>query len=253
MTTIIKNPPNNRTNTFNSTKLYFMNWLSLWQNKRLDFRDILNIFRYCRKWHLSLAKNYWEGPLHDEIPWVTFSAIDFLIKSLNKSDKVFEYGAGGSTLFLAKRVNEVISVDHNPKWNQKVIEKLNEKKLKNVFISCVEGEQPTNNLPPYSSDYQSYYSTSTKLFYYDYVNFINEFPDSYFDWVIIDGRARPACIKHSLRKVKPHKYLLLDNSDRTDYQIAINHLLQGWERITFDGPTPYLIGFTQTSIWKKPL
>src|SRR4051812_28959184 len=42
-------------------------------------------------------------PLDLEIPWFSYSAVDFLESFLQPSMTVCEYGSGGSTLFFAKR------------------------------------------------------------------------------------------------------------------------------------------------------
>ena len=49
-----------------------------------------------------------------------------------------------------------------------------------------------------------------------YATFIDSFPDHSFDLIVIDGRARAACIQHAIRKVKKGGYLLIDNSERYD-------------------------------------
>lgn len=234
-------------------KLYTKNWQRLYQNgKCFQIKDGFNFLKYYFPWRNSLLKNHWDGPIQDGMPWITFSAIDFLNKQLSKTDNVFEYGTGGSTIFFSQRVNTVVSVEHDPEWFQVVLTKLGKINQNNVNATCIQGEVLTVDNQPDNRDYQSCYSEITKTFFHDYVNSINKYPDNYFDLVVIDGRARPSCIKQAQSKVKPGKYLLLDNSERNHYQLAINHLLKAWTRITFEGPTPYLKWFTQTSIWRKP-
>ena len=53
---------------------------------------------------------------------------------LNKQKNVFEWGSGGSSVFLAKLVNSIISVENNPKWTELVKSTLQEKKLTNASI-----------------------------------------------------------------------------------------------------------------------
>lgn len=238
---------------FESLKIYRKNWKKSSQDTReLSFWNSWLFFKQYFPWHFSLSKNYWEGPIQDEIPWMTFSAIDFLKKRLSKRDKVFEYGTGGSTFFFAKRVDEVISVESDPEWFQLVYKKINEKKINNINATCIPPENIGFNSLSDPSNYKCCYS-STGFLFDKYVNSISKYPENYFDWVVIDGRARPSCIKQAQSSLKPGKYLLLDNSDRTHYQLAINDLLKNWTRRTFEGPTPYLKWFTQTSVWQKPI
>ncbi|HYF21606.1 MAG TPA: hypothetical protein VEA40_27340, partial [Ramlibacter sp.] len=56
------------------------------------------------------------GPLRDAWPWMAFPAIRHLEALLDKSSKVFEYGAGGSSMFFASRVGELVSVEHDAGW-----------------------------------------------------------------------------------------------------------------------------------------
>ena len=53
---------------------------------------------------------------NNPIPWFTYSAIEFLSERMNKKMNVFEFGSGNSTLFFAKRVNQITSVEHNKDW-----------------------------------------------------------------------------------------------------------------------------------------
>ena len=113
------------------------------------------------------------------------------------------------------------------------------------------------------TSYNSCYSEQG-LTFSKYVHSINDYPDNYFDLVLVDGRARPPCIKQACSKVKPGKYIkqacskvkpgkyiLLDNSDRDRYQLAIRELLLGWKRVIYEEPTLCLPWFTQTSVWQK--
>jgi hypothetical protein len=213
----------------------------------------LDFIKYYPKWLVSLQKDYWVGPLEDSRPWITFQAIDFLNKNLSKTDKVFEYGMGGSTVFFAEKVEHVFSVEHDSEWYSLVLDKINTNRVKNVTTACIESEGlMQNSSATAASDYQSYLSSHGLLFQ-KYVCSINNYQDNFFDLVSIDGRARPSCIQQSLSKVKPGKFLLVDNSERDHYQLAIQHLLSNWRRRTFNGPTPYLQWFTETSIWQKPM
>ena len=45
------------------------------------------------------------------LPWVTYSFIDFIKERITKSQHIFEYGSGSSTIFYAERAGKVTSVD----------------------------------------------------------------------------------------------------------------------------------------------
>lgn len=65
-----------------------------------------------------------KSPIQMRLPWISFAAIDFLSKWLQESMNVFEWGAGGSTLFFASRVNRVVSIENDLNWYNQVHESL---------------------------------------------------------------------------------------------------------------------------------
>lgn len=76
---------------------------------------------------IKIRDDYWHGThcVEDEMPWLTPEAIDYLDKTLKKSDTVLEVGTGGSTLFFARRCRKVFAVETNHDWfakMQKVVE-----------------------------------------------------------------------------------------------------------------------------------
>ena len=42
---------------------------------------------------------------------------------------------------------------------------------------------------------------------------IDGFPDAWFDFILIDGAERNACIRAATRKVRPGGWIVLDNAD----------------------------------------
>jgi hypothetical protein len=206
------------------------------------------------EWRASLSDT--AGALKDECPWYSFAAIDFLRRSLTKDTRVYEYGSGGSTVFFARHVQEVISVEHDADWSHKVKKVLADHCLANVTLQFIAPEvdeslhkaDPANPLHYVSSD-ERYKNHSFKA----YASSIDRYPDGHFDLVAIDGRARPSCFHHAMTKVKPGGFLLLDNSDRAEYRYVLDYLAaRPWRLYDFPGPTPYASAFARTSIWKRP-
>jgi hypothetical protein len=56
------------------------------------------------------------SPLELELPWWSLSAIRELEKHLNNNHRVFEWGSGGSSVFLARRCRELTTIEHEPDW-----------------------------------------------------------------------------------------------------------------------------------------
>lgn len=68
----------------------------------------------------------WYAPRSpDEIlpyPWLHPHAVEYFEEILQPTWTVLEHGAGGSTLWLAERVKQVTSIEHDPYWRRKVRE-----------------------------------------------------------------------------------------------------------------------------------
>lgn len=139
-------------------------------------------------------------PLELEIPWFSYAAIDFLESFLKSDMSVCEYGSGGSTLFFAKRVKSVFSIEDNPKWFELVSKRLKEQEIKNVEL---------------------------KLFPFDFKNptgfenseYLNAMPDQRFDVIVIDGseewtQVRPVCFEKAQDRVKKGGIIVVDDSWR---------------------------------------
>src|SRR5262249_26106778 len=69
---------------------------------------------WLKPWLRSMGMS--RGPLSDGLPWMPFPAIEFLETLLTPDAKVFEFGSGGSTIFFAARVCELVTVEHDADW-----------------------------------------------------------------------------------------------------------------------------------------
>ena len=84
--------------------------------------------------------------------------------------------------------------------------------------------------------------------YDNYAKAILDFPINSFDLVFVDGRNRAECTKHAVSRVKPGGYLVLDDSQREQYQVGID-LLSDWKCDIYE------LGNTEgktTTIFRKP-
>jgi hypothetical protein len=85
----------------------------------------------------------------------------------------------------------------------------------------------------------------------EYVEFIEQFPGR-FHIVVVDGRDRVNCIKHSVGALAADGVLLLDNSERHQYSSGIEFLAdQGFRRLDFEGPVPIVTHSSTTTIFYK--
>ncbi len=158
------------------------------------------------------------------LPWVTYSFIDFIKTRLTKELTVFEYGSGNSTLFYAKRVKRVVSVEHDEEWFNKIVkEKADNAEM--IFTHLEKGGE---------------YSKKAAL--------LNE----KFDLIIVDGRDRVNCCKNSVDALTPKGVLVLDDSEREIYEDARVFLIEkGFRELPFTGISPGLFYNKSTSIFYK--
>lgn len=171
-------------------------------------------------------------PIQMEIPWMPFSVIYWLRKRLKPSMSVFEYGSGGSTLFFAKYVNNVTSIEHVQEWTDMLNEKLEVKGFTNAKVYCIPRESNKKTDADYEKYARSIQHTEKK-----------------YDVIVIDGRARVQCAIHAITHVKKKGIIVLDNSERERYQ-PIFKQLQKYPKKTFKGMTPHLTTLSQTTIWR---
>jgi hypothetical protein len=190
--------------------------------------------------------------LDDGFPWITFAATRSLRKLLSSSARVFEYGSGGSTLFLASRVSRVVSVEHDPIWHAAVLDRL--RPTSNVDLLLVPPNDVVDDAGHHGHP-AGHCSTDPRYIgrsFCDYASAIDSFPDAYFDVVLVDGRARPSCFDHAVPKLKVGGSLILDNADRDAYAPAFAAATDaGWPCAHHFGPGPYVPYFWDTVIWTK--
>jgi len=72
--------------------------------------------------------------LYPRNPFYTPAAIRKIETLLNTDSRVFEWGSGISTIWFAKRVKKVISVENNEEWYKKGLLSLEKDKLNNVDL-----------------------------------------------------------------------------------------------------------------------
>jgi predicted O-methyltransferase YrrM len=153
--------------------------------------------------HLSLVHGHPMRP----IPWVTHKAVLFLehFMKANPNAHILEFGSGSSTIWFAKKTAHLVSVEHSEKWFS-IVDNILKTTPECFPVQLVLHERP-------------------------YYTVCNDFPDEFFDLVLVDGRNRSGCIKYAIRILKRGGILMLDNAERPYYQKAIK-LLKGWKEVS---------------------
>lgn len=163
---------------------------------------------------------------NESIPWVTYSFISFIKERLTKEMTMLEYGSGNSTHFYSKKVKNVIAIENDLDWYNK---------LSSVL--------PPNTKVIYKSteeDQGSQYSSAVLE------------QDQKFDIIIIDGRFRVNCIKYSIEKLNPCGVMVLDDSERPKYEPGIKELInKGFKQLDFWGIAPGINYNKCTSLFYK--
>jgi hypothetical protein len=174
-----------------------------------------------------------------DLPWWTFDSADQVAAHLreHRGARVFEWGSGASTLWLAARAGSVHSVEHHAGWAAQLSPRLPE----NVTLRVVEPEvSATPTVPSAKTGHAG-------LDFADYVAAIDDLAGT-FDVVVIDGRAREACLARAVERLAPEGVIVFDNVDRRRYVEAIDTVSDRLVMTMTRGLTPALPYPTRTAL-----
>jgi hypothetical protein len=194
-----------------------------------------------KHWMYSLTRAYDSLAIAElDVPWWTYRAVDVVeawLAAHPKPVRVFEYGSGASTLWLAKRADEVHSVEHHREFGEHLRTSL--APLANVDFRIVE---PVPSAAPVVGSHKE---GAGGLDFADYVASIDDVPGD-FSLIVIDGRAREACLERARHRLEPGGVIVFDNTRRRRYREAIQRSGMAERRLA--GLTPTLPYPDQTSI-----
>lgn len=185
------------------------------------------------------------------MPWIPFDAIDFIGTRSSGISRVFEYGSGGSTLFWMERGISCVSIEHDRHWYERMKKLVGNSPLVDLRLAEPELGCIGAGNPGVPSDYASSDASGVGKNYRHYASQIDEFPEASFDLVLIDGRARPSCIRHSASKVRLDGMLFVDNSNRPHYFEHTQVYLEEFERRRFFGATPGVTFWSELTVFIK--
>ena len=194
-----------------------------------------------RHWAFSLTR------AHDslaiaalDVPWWTYDAIDDVdawLSARPRPVRVFEWGSGASTIWLARRADEVHSVEHHRGFGEHLAPSLSA--FPNVSFRIVEPVAIPEPVVPSAKE------GNAGLDFAAYVDAIDEL-DGVFDLIVIDGRAREACLQRAVGRLAHDGVIVFDNTRRRRYRGAIETVSMSERR--FAGLTPTLPYPDQTSV-----
>ncbi len=158
----------------------------------------------------------------NNIPWFSYSAVDFLQKYCQQHQnlQVFEFGSGSSTLFFQRKKYRTFSLETSKTWFNIITQKLsalmsgvwqenyfsNQNKINGAVVFLLENAYQNPN-------------------YYQFLpqNFNSK---QQFDIILVDSLHRLQCVWHSLTFLKPEGLLIVDDFERKNYHKIAQHLAE---------------------------
>jgi len=152
-----------------------------------------------QRWFASLFAIYdTDAMIRLDLPWWNVAAtreIDLFLAG-RPDARVFEYGSGASTIWLAKRCREILSVEHDRSWHDRFQQQAAGRGNITLLHRPILSESAT------------------------YAGSIDEF-DGQFDLIVVDGRHRAKCLERTVDRLKPGGVIVFDDSGRARYRRAI--------------------------------
>jgi len=178
------------------------------------------------------------------VPAISEAATEFFESILEPHMTAFEWGSGGSTVWLAQRVAQVVTVENLPAWQAEVKKYADEEGLDNVQFLLFHWEKGQ----PHRDEMLALYCRS-----------ILGFPNSHFDIVFSDGWdiSRKDCGPLAVSKVKPGGWLVADDVHWNPAKWSVRPVRDaGWHEKRKGGPV--MCGWdgqgrrTVTGFFRKP-
>ena len=126
---------------------------------------------------------------HPEAPWLVPQALEEIGRKLRHEDKVFEWGSGLSTPWLAERAGSLLAIEHNPAWQRKVSAMLEQRGLRNAEVRLAEEAR--------------------------YLAQMDEVADGSLDLVLVDGLLAGRALGLSMPRLRPGGLLVLNRAHFT--------------------------------------
>ena len=158
--------------------------------------------------------------------WMNYSIIEFLDNRLGDYIKVFEWGSGYSTIFIADRVKEITTIENSLEWYNN---------LQHIF-------KDRSNIKLYHVPYGP-----------GYIDKIDDVGDrNKYEIIIVDGFLRVDCAKKAIDYLSDNGVLIIDDSSRERYEdIFTFYKKKGFREITFSGLKPSNIQLNYTTIFYR--
>lgn len=197
--------------------------------------------RRLQHWLYSLTRVHDSLAMAElDVPWWTYRAVDAVDSWLaghGEGTRVFEFGSGASSLWLSRRTSSVTTVEHHRGFAEMMRPAFD--MAGNIDLHVVEPASSAHPAVPSQKEGHEGLDFSAYLHTIDEVGGV-------FDLIVIDGRAREACLVAALAHLAPDGLIVFDNSKRARYRRAIAAADVSERRLP--GLTPTLPYPDQTSL-----
>jgi len=217
-------------NTFINLLKLFKHDLNLVQKSSDSFSLKLHLVLWCKD---KLLKH---SPLEAGFPWINYTVIQFLHHFINPKMRILEFGAGGSSIFFLNRKVNLFSIEHEGVWINKVNKKVSSSNFARWSPNLVSADGIDSSVPNVD----------------DYLAPLKKISNGSMDLVFVDGRHRVESIRRSINLLKDGGIIILDNSDRPQYEDAFK-ILRDWSLVKTACITNASDFVTPAAIWKKPV
>ena len=126
---------------------------------------------------------------HYDYPWLNRHAITLLSSLIKTSDIGLELGSGRSTIWLARHMKLLTSVEHDVTWYERISKQLKEACMTNVTYLLVEDE-------------------------HTYLGSLDRFSDGSLNFALVDGGARSALAIGLIDKLDCGGILVIDDAHK---------------------------------------
>jgi FkbM family methyltransferase len=199
-------------------------------------------------WLLPWLKSIVLAPNSPGYAWpeLPFAGTVRLQGILSANSRVLVCGSSTAAQFCASRVAELVYLEHDKDAFRdtdsvlKVIESRGQLKVQAELIEPELRNEP-GSLP--SGDPLAYTSPippDSMLSFQKYARRVEDFPDQYFDLIVIDGPSRASCFMYAVAKLRFEGYIVLNSAEQdSDRYILETGNKLGFENNEFWSPGPY--------------
>ena len=173
-------------------------------------------------------------------PWWAAAAVAALEPLLTPGGRVLEWGAGGSTVWLAAHGQHVTTVESDLEWATWVRDR-----CPGVDVRHVPGTlDGTIRSEPGLGD-------GGRHCFDAYVAVADEFTPGSLDLVVIDGMCRAECAQRAARLLRPGGIAVLDDTNLDFLAAAGAAAFAGWPVLRTAGTKHDASGVWETSIYRN--